>query len=114
CRRSDPNGMRAKAHGNSTRPIRTSGSRSKTSKGRATAGSISSRPCWALATLDRICGGFTIRSPRDGRESMIFEATKLAGAFIIDVEAREDSRGFFARSFCQHEFTEHGLKPLIA
>ena len=45
---------------------------------------------------------------------MIFEATKLAGAFIIDIEAREDSRGFFARSFCQHEFTEHGLKPLIA
>ncbi len=45
---------------------------------------------------------------------MIFEATKLAGAFIIDIEAHQDSRGFFARSFCQHEFTEHGLKPLIA
>jgi len=45
---------------------------------------------------------------------MIFKETKLAGAFIIDIEAREDSRGFFARSFCQHEFTDHGLKPLIA
>lgn len=45
---------------------------------------------------------------------MIFEATKLAGAFIIDIEAREDSRGFFARAFCQHEFAEHGLKPIIA
>jgi len=45
---------------------------------------------------------------------MIFVETKLAGAFIIDIERRDDSRGFFARVFCQHEFTEHGLKPLIA
>src|SRR6059036_44682 len=45
---------------------------------------------------------------------MIFTETKLAGAFIIDIEPRDDSRGFFARAFCQHEFTEHGLKPLIA
>ena len=45
---------------------------------------------------------------------MIFEETKLAGAFIIDIEAREDSRGYFARSFCQHEFVDHGLKPVIA
>ena len=35
---------------------------------------------------------------------MIFTETKLRGAFIIDVEAREDSRGFFARAFCQREF----------
>ena len=27
---------------------------------------------------------------------------------------REDSRGFFARTFCQHEFEAHGLKPIIA
>jgi dTDP-4-dehydrorhamnose 3,5-epimerase len=45
---------------------------------------------------------------------MIFAETKLKGAFIIDIERREDSRGFFARAFCQHEFTDHGLKPLIA
>lgn len=45
---------------------------------------------------------------------MIFTETKLKGAFIIDIERREDSRGFFARAFCQHEFEEHGLKPLIA
>jgi dTDP-4-dehydrorhamnose 3,5-epimerase len=45
---------------------------------------------------------------------MIFAETKLAGAFIIDIERREDSRGFFARAFCQHEFAEHGLKPLVA
>ena len=45
---------------------------------------------------------------------MIFLETKLPGAFIIDVERREDDRGFFARVFCQHEFAAHGLKPLIA
>jgi dTDP-4-dehydrorhamnose 3,5-epimerase len=45
---------------------------------------------------------------------MIFIETKLKGAFIIDIERREDSRGFFARAFCQREFTDHGLKPLIA
>ena len=45
---------------------------------------------------------------------MIFTETKLSGAFIIDLERREDERGFFARAFCQNEFSEHGLKPVIA
>jgi dTDP-4-dehydrorhamnose 3,5-epimerase len=45
---------------------------------------------------------------------VIFTETKLSGAFIIDLERREDNRGFFARAFCQDEFTEHGLKPVIA
>ena len=45
---------------------------------------------------------------------MVFTETKLKGAFIIDVERREDSRGFFARAFCQKEFEAHGLKPTIA
>lgn len=45
---------------------------------------------------------------------MIFTETKLKGAFIIDLERREDERGFFARAFCQNEFAEHGLKPVIA
>ncbi len=45
---------------------------------------------------------------------MIFTETKLKGAFIIDLERREDSRGFFARAFCQKEFQARGLKPLIA
>jgi dTDP-4-dehydrorhamnose 3,5-epimerase len=45
---------------------------------------------------------------------MIFTETKLAGAFIIDLERREDNRGYFARAFCQHEFEEHGLKSVIA
>jgi len=45
---------------------------------------------------------------------MIFTETSLKGAFVIDIERREDSRGFFARAFCQHEFEDHGLKPIIA
>ena len=45
---------------------------------------------------------------------MIFEETKLAGAFIIDVKRLGDNRGFFGRAFCQNEFEEHGLKPAIA
>jgi dTDP-4-dehydrorhamnose 3,5-epimerase len=45
---------------------------------------------------------------------VIFTETKLQGAFIIDIERRVDERGFFARTFCQHEFRDHGLKPIIA
>lgn len=44
---------------------------------------------------------------------MIFTETRLKGAFILDLERREDDRGFFARAFCQREFEEHGLNPLI-
>jgi dTDP-4-dehydrorhamnose 3,5-epimerase len=45
---------------------------------------------------------------------MIFTETKLKGAFILDIEKREDSRGFFARVFCQNEMKAHGLNPTIA
>jgi dTDP-4-dehydrorhamnose 3,5-epimerase len=45
---------------------------------------------------------------------MIFTETALPGAFIIDLEPHSDSRGFFARAFCQKEFEAHGLKPVIA
>ena len=40
---------------------------------------------------------------------MIFHETKLAGAFLVDVEKREDHRGFFARTFCAREFETHGI-----
>jgi dTDP-4-dehydrorhamnose 3,5-epimerase len=45
---------------------------------------------------------------------MIFTETELTGAFVIDLESRADDRGFFARAFCQHEFTERGLQALVA
>jgi dTDP-4-dehydrorhamnose 3,5-epimerase len=45
---------------------------------------------------------------------VIFTETRLKGAFVIDLERREDARGFFARAFCQQEFKTNGLKPIIA
>lgn len=45
---------------------------------------------------------------------MVFIETALRGAYFIDLEPRIDSRGFFARAFCQKEFQAHGLKPVIA
>lgn len=40
---------------------------------------------------------------------MNFTEMKLKGAFVIDIERREDQRGFFARAWCQNEFEAHGL-----
>jgi dTDP-4-dehydrorhamnose 3,5-epimerase len=40
---------------------------------------------------------------------MIFTASPLAGAYIVDVSRLEDERGFFARSFCAEEFGAFGL-----
>ncbi len=58
---------------------------------------------------------FTIFLTNKNKPSaMVFIETQLAGAYIIDLERREDSRGFFARAFCQKEFEAHGLKPTIA
>lgn len=44
---------------------------------------------------------------------MIFTETPLRGAFIVDLEPREDDRGFFARTFCVKEFAERGLNPNV-
>ncbi|MGI8510480.1 MAG: dTDP-4-dehydrorhamnose 3,5-epimerase [Gemmatimonadaceae bacterium] len=45
---------------------------------------------------------------------MLFTRTRLDGAYVIDIEPREDARGFFARTFCVHEFEAHGLKGVVA
>ena len=44
---------------------------------------------------------------------MIFEPTRLAGAYVIAEEPHYDHRGFFARSWCQKEFQEHGLNARL-
>jgi len=41
---------------------------------------------------------------------MLFHKTPIKGAYIIDIEKREDERGFFARSFCQNEFSKYNLE----
>ncbi len=40
---------------------------------------------------------------------MIFTACKLKDAYLIDLERKDDERGFFARAFCRNEFAAHGL-----
>jgi dTDP-4-dehydrorhamnose 3,5-epimerase len=41
---------------------------------------------------------------------MQFHRTTLEGAWLIHLEHRRDSRGFFARTFCVEEFAAHGLE----
>ncbi len=45
---------------------------------------------------------------------MIFTETELSGAFVVDIDRRDDDRGFFARTFCCDEFEAHGLVPMVA
>jgi len=40
---------------------------------------------------------------------VIFVETELPGAFVVELERREDERGFFARAWCRREFEQHGL-----
>jgi dTDP-4-dehydrorhamnose 3,5-epimerase len=40
---------------------------------------------------------------------MIFFETSLKGSFIIEIERLEDQRGFFARSWCEREFTKNNI-----
>jgi dTDP-4-dehydrorhamnose 3,5-epimerase len=40
---------------------------------------------------------------------MRFRNTDLPPARLIELEPHVDERGFFARSFCEREFSEHGL-----
>ena len=41
---------------------------------------------------------------------MKFSETQLKGAYFIEIEKLSDDRGFFARSWCQKEFENHGLE----
>lgn len=40
---------------------------------------------------------------------MKFHQTNLNDAWLIELEPRGDDRGYFARTMCQHEFSQHGL-----
>jgi dTDP-4-dehydrorhamnose 3,5-epimerase len=44
---------------------------------------------------------------------MRFYETNLRGAFVIELERLQDERGFFARSWCQREFQNHGLNSNV-
>lgn len=45
---------------------------------------------------------------------MIYTKTPIDGVVVVDIEKREDDRGFFARTFCEEEFRQHGLESHIA
>lgn len=45
---------------------------------------------------------------------MIFKSTTIAGAFVIELEPKEDDRGSFARSFCRREFAAQGIEFSVA
>ena len=44
---------------------------------------------------------------------MIFSSTGLPGVTLIEIETREDERGFFARTFDRAEFQRAGLDPVV-
>src|SRR5437870_4878631 len=44
---------------------------------------------------------------------MMFYETKLQGVFELHLEPKLDERGFFARSWCQEEFTSYRLNPTV-
>lgn len=41
---------------------------------------------------------------------MRFDRTSLQGVWLIEPVPARDNRGFFARTFCEQEFAEHGLE----
>lgn len=41
---------------------------------------------------------------------MIFVATPLAGAYVVEPERNLDERGFFARTWCRREFAQRGIE----
>jgi len=45
---------------------------------------------------------------------MRFEPAGLGDAFVLDLDPREDERGFFARIWCAREAAEHGLETRVA
>lgn len=45
---------------------------------------------------------------------MRFTATPIAGAWVVDLEPREDHRGSFARAFCVRELGAQGIRFQVA
>jgi len=45
---------------------------------------------------------------------MKFIPLELAGAYVLELERREDERGFFARTWCRDELAAHGLTTELA
>jgi len=44
---------------------------------------------------------------------MIFTPTKVQGVLLIDLEKRQDERGYFARAWCAEKFADQGLPSFV-
>ncbi|MCU0490987.1 MAG: dTDP-4-dehydrorhamnose 3,5-epimerase [Chloroflexaceae bacterium] len=44
---------------------------------------------------------------------MIFHETPIAGVLVVEPERFSDQRGFFARTWCEREFADHGLNTRL-
>jgi dTDP-4-dehydrorhamnose 3,5-epimerase len=44
---------------------------------------------------------------------VIIRTTPLSGVAVVDLERKEDDRGFFARTFDRRAFADAGLEPLV-
>ena len=51
---------------------------------------------------------------RGAGSTLKFHAVPIEGAWLIDSEPIEDERGFFARTFCQEEFSRRGLNAEVS
>jgi dTDP-4-dehydrorhamnose 3,5-epimerase len=45
---------------------------------------------------------------------MIFRETSIPGAYVVELELREDERGFNARAWCARELEDQGLTSALA
>ncbi|MBK8092703.1 MAG: dTDP-4-dehydrorhamnose 3,5-epimerase [Verrucomicrobiaceae bacterium] len=45
---------------------------------------------------------------------MNFLPTQIEGVWIVEMERRQDERGWFARTWCKDELKAHGLDPALA
>jgi dTDP-4-dehydrorhamnose 3,5-epimerase len=45
---------------------------------------------------------------------VIFTSTRIAGVHVIDIEKRQDERGYFGRMWCEREMTAQGLSTRVA
>jgi dTDP-4-dehydrorhamnose 3,5-epimerase len=45
---------------------------------------------------------------------MYFTETEIPGAYVVELDKREDERGFFARGWCRNEFRQHGLAENVS
>ena len=45
---------------------------------------------------------------------MRYQTTAVGGVLVVDLELRQDDRGFFARTFDVTEFAEHGMDTAVA